>query len=375
MKKKELRVALVHDYLRTFGGGERVLLALIDLFPKADIFVASANFENDDISHYFLKHKNKLKTTWIQSVRLFRIKPIVYRLFVTQVWRSFDFSNYDLVISSSGSNMAFCINVPDGIPHICYCHTPPKFLLNNSNTESGFQNNPIISFLIRPYLLLLKLVVKNSAQRVTLFIANSQYIRLKIQQYLKKDALVIYPPLMLECANLTTNKKNNESYLIVSRLEKNKNLELIIKAFNKSRKKLIIVGKGRQYSYLKRLSNNNIIFIGFVPDNLLRNLYETSRALVVAAQDEDFGISVIESLSQGTPVIAPYQGGFRESIVSGITGFFYHKDTVEALNRAINRFERSTFDSKKCVEFASTYHKNKFNEKMGRLIDKVMNVV
>lgn len=372
MRKTELRVALVHDYLRTFGGGERVLLALIDLFPKADVFVASANFENVQISHYFKKHKWQLKTTWVQSVRLFRIKPILYRAFLPFVWKSFDFTGYDLVISSSGSNMALCIDVPDKIPHICYCHTPPKFLMDSSSTESGLHNNLVLKYLIKPYLLFMKVIVKQSASKVTIFVANSHYIRSKIEQYLKMDALVIYPPLMLECANISSKKHTQKSYLVVSRLETNKNLALIIRAFNKSKRELVIVGTGRQEKYLRKIANTNIKFLGFVSDTLLKDLYAKSIALVVAAEDEDFGLSVIESISQGTPVIAPHEGGFRESIKNGTTGFFYYRNTVDALNRAVDQLERSKISVANCVKFAGNYHRSVFNRKILRLTEKVM---
>jgi len=375
MTKKRLKVALVHDYLRTFGGGERVLLTLIDLFPKADIFVASANYENNDISHYFKKHKNKLNTAWIQSIRLFRIKPIFYRPFLPIIWKSFNFSGYDLVISSSGSNMAFCISVPDKIPHICYCHTPPKFLMDKSSTESGLHNNKALKFLTKPYLLSLNRIAKKSADAVSVFIANSYYIQLKIKKYFKADAIVVYPPLMLECASLTQKKHREHRYLVVSRLEKNKNLELIIEAFNKSKRKLVIVGNGRQDRYLKRISNNNIEFLGFISDDSLIDLYATSKALIVAAQDEDFGLSVIESLSQGTPVVAPYEGGFKETIQNGITGFFYYSNAADALNQALDQLETSKIDSSKCIQLARGYHKNIFNKKMMAIINEKLKTV
>ena len=153
-----------------------------------------------------------VKTTWVQSVRLFRIKPILYRAFLPFVWKSFDFTGYDLVISSSGSNMALCIDVSDKIPHICYCHTPPKFLMDSSSTESGLHNNFSTKYLIKPYLLFMKVIVKQSASKSHNICSQLSLYKIKNQAVSKNGCTCYLPSLMLECANISSKNIPKELF-------------------------------------------------------------------------------------------------------------------------------------------------------------------
>lgn len=370
MKKKRYKIALVHDYLRTFGGGERVLIALIKLYPNADIFVASANYENTEIYRYFGKIKNRIYTSWVNSFMLFRKKPILYRVLLPYVWKYFDFSSYDFVISSSGSNIAHGIFVPSHIPHICYCHTPPRYL-NGFSTETNIENSKLIKILIEPIKRILQNYAYSSASRVTRFISNSTVVRKRISHYFHRKAIVIYPPIIFERISLDQLQfAKRNYYLVVSRQVNNKNLEIIMKTFTKMNKKLVVVGSGKQFNHLRQIATPNITLTGFISDRILKKYYINAKALVVASENEDFGLTVVEAMSCGTPAIALYSGGYKETVIENTTGIFFHHLSVKSLEGAIDKFESVKFNPIICWQQARRYSQQNFQDSMRKIVNE-----
>src|SRR3989344_4378737 len=293
-----LRVAIVHDYMRTYGGGERVLEALYEIWPEADVFVATADFSRMGIfAPLFLKMK--IRTSWVQKVSVFRRFPLLYRPFLPLVWSSINLSGYNVVISSSGANMAKNINKPKRALHICYCHTPPRFLYGYETENSWFSE---ASKFFTPLIKLYQKYDYQKSQEVNCFIANSSTVAERIRKHYGRVSIVIHPPIMLPKHRVKKGRVSNY-YLVVSRLVKHKHVDLIISAFNQLGWELRVIGTGLDATYLKSIAKKNIIFLDEVTDKQLAHYYAHSKALIIAAKDEDFGLTAVEANSYGIPGI------------------------------------------------------------------------
>lgn len=363
MKKK---IAIVHDYLNTYGGGERVLTELHNIWPKAEIFVATANYVKMGRFANLFK-KLRIKTSWAQDVPLFVKKPLTYRFLLPVIWGSLNIGTPHIVISSSGSNIARAVKIPKNTIHICYCHTPPRFLYGLA-TETNYLKWPVVKTLIYPLILMLTIFDKHVNKKIDLFIANSKAVQRRIKRLYNRSSVVVYPP----CNIPTTFKirKKGNYYLVVSRLVKYKNIDLIIKAFKKLDLPLKIVGRGRDEKKLKALagSNKNIEFLGEVGESKLKKLYKECRALVVATKDEDFGMTVPEAAGHGTPVVAYFSGGLKETVIDGVTGVFFNKLTEDGIISALHKFERTNFDPKKIWLHSQKFSRATFRKSMRHIV-------
>lgn len=365
---ESLRVVIVHDYLRSYGGGERVVSALLEMFPNAKLIVASVDKKRFKYFSSVILNR-KVETTWVQRFPLLINKPALCKPFLPLVWSSVGTIDADVVISSSGSNMAKGVVVNKHAVHICYCHTPPRFLYGYK-TESRLLNNTIVRLLLAPLTWFLILYDLSTNKSVDYFLANSQNVARRIKKHYGLKAAVVYPPNSFPTIGSSVKKKKN--FLVVSRLESNKNIDLIIKAFNKNGLRLVIVGEGKQAEKLKRMAGKTINFLGEVEDGRLVKLYQQAEALVVAAADEDFGISTVESMSQGTPVIAIRQGGFIETVVEGKTGVFFDSLNPEAINEAVDRFNNYNFNQFDCVRQAEMFSKKNFQRQILQTINLLL---
>jgi len=336
-----VKVALVHEFLNQLGGGERVLMALSEIFPQADIYALLSNQETASR----VINKNKLHFSFLQKLPDFLKKrhKILLPLYPFAV-EQFDLSSYDLIISDSSSFAKGVITRPDSV-HICYCHTPTGYLWHYTHqyvAEQGLSN--LSKLFVYKMLNSLRVWDQQAAQKVDYFIANSKNVQQRIKKYYHRDSLVIYPPLMLKGWNLKPNSScrtlgEKNYFLIVSRLSPYKKIDLAIKVFNLlPEEKLIIVGKGKDYLRLKKISRSNIKFAGFVPDELLKDYYQNCLALIFPSE-EDFGLVPVEAMSFGKPVIAYQKGGVLETVTEGETGVFFKEPNVSSLLRAIKRFK------------------------------------
>lgn len=364
VKKKDLKIAIVHDYLRTFGGGERVLLALHDIWPAARIFVATADYRR---MGQFGKRFKKLGivTSGAQKIPLFVKKPLLYRFLLPIIWSSVDVGDVDVVISSSGSNIAKGIRIPKGVVHVCYCHTPPRFLYG-IETETNYLEHALVALLVKPLLSVLRSYDQKTSQNVDLFLANSKNVRERIRKFYNRDSQVIYPPCKIP--SKTTSDVSKNFYLSVGRLTKYKNVDLVVSAFNVLNLPLKIIGDGEEASKLKKIAKPNIEFLGEISDQALINNYKECKALVVAATNEDFGISAVEAQGYGKPVIAYLSGGYNETVIDGKTGVFFKNLTAEDLIDGVRRFETMDFKRKVIWENASRFSENRFKEAMKAMV-------
>ncbi len=367
--KKELKVAIVHDYLNEFGGAERVLLALSEIWPEAPIYTSF--YKEDSLAYARFKDK-KIITSWVHNIPFFnKYLHSPLRFLAPLIWGSFDFSKYDVVVSSAswyitkgfgtrGTNKEKPIEV-------CYCHTPPRWLYG-FKTSINLQKywpfrmySKIVGYFMRIY-------DYDSAQKVNYFIANSKNVAQRIEKYYRRDSTVIYPPV--EIPKISRVQKENY-YLIISRIVGAKGIDLAIKTAVKLDLNLKIAGApagySTEYKKLQNLAGDKVQFLGHVSDLELAELYAKAKAFLALSTDEDFGITPVESMMAGTPVIAFRGGGYVESVIENKTGVFFDQPTVESLSKAIKNFDdlnHRSVTSENCIKQAKKFSKERFKKEM-----------
>ena len=392
-----MKVAIIHDYIKEFGGAERVLEALTEIFPDAPIYTAFYDRKGTAYEHF--KHK-KIIPSWAQNIPFFGSKlhsPL--RFLAPFIWGSFkeEFKKYDVIISSaswyvtkgfgSRCHPEFISGSPANrqapsrsgemlkpVQHdikrrpieICYCHTPPRWLYGYA-TSINFQKYP----LVRAYAAIvghfMRLYDFKAAQKVDYFIANSQEVAGRIKKFYRRDSTVIYPPVSLPKSEIRNPKSEKDYYLIVSRIVGAKGLELVIGAAEKMGFKLKIAGSpAGYYSEYKNYSNKdkNIQFLGHVSDAELVNLYRGAKAFLAIARDEDFGITPVEAMLMGTPVIAFNGGGYRETVLQSRTGLLFDDYSVDGLISAIKQFNNLTINPQDCITQAQKFGKERFKREI-----------
>lgn len=333
-----MKIAIVHDWLnQKVGGAENVLFELAEMYPQADIYTIIYNSKKFD-SH--LKNR-KVHKSWLQHLPGFiKKRPKLLLPFVKSAVTSWDFESYDLVISSSSAWVKNIV-VPPKTRHICYCHTPARMLWDSwPGYIKDMRIGPILRFYLIRLASRLRLWDYYQSQGNIEFIANSHYIAGRISKFYHKSSKVIYPPVdKIRPESTGGNKK--DYYLIVSVLSKYKNIDLAIKAFKINNKNLIIAGDGPELESLKSIAkgHSNIRFVGRVTDSAKLELMQNAKGFIFCSI-EDFGITMVESIASGAPVIALKGGGAMEIIKEGTTGMFFDEPSVISLNEAIIKYEK-----------------------------------
>lgn len=330
-----MKIALVHDALHTWGGAERVLAALCDAFPRAPLYTLT----------FDPKVAAALKTRVTGSF-LQRLPAGLRHQWWTLPFRSiapetFDLSEYDVVLTSSSAFAKGIVTRPSTL-HICYCHTPTRFLWHDAPTLAlTYPPGTVRRGLSLLTLHALRLWDHAAARRVDHFIANSAATRSRIRKYYGRDATVIYPPVDLSrfatMGEPLPDQQARSYFLFVGRLSPYKRADLVIETFNKLQLPLIVAGAGREYSRLARLAGATVSLRGFVGDADLPSLYRGARA-VIFPSDDDLGLVPLEALASGTPVIALRRGGATETITEGVTGEFFDEPVEELLADGVRRF-------------------------------------
>lgn len=357
------KIALVCDWLTSRGGAERVIYALHKIFPQAPIYTS---LYDENLSEF---EDAEIIVSYLQNIP-FAIKN--HRFFLPlmpQIFESFDFKEFDIVISSSHSCAKGIIVKPDTL-HICYCHSPMRYLWDNHH--SYIQEYEMSSFLKKfssPFLHNIRIWDKLASARPDYYIANSKYIKDKIKKFYRRDSEVIHPPIETERFKITDAPKTY--YLAVGRLTPYKKFSLLVDVFNELDEKLVIVGEGVEYKKLKERAKKNIIFLRNVSEKELAGLYANAKALLFP-QAEDFGITPLESMASGRPVIAYKAGGSLETIKEGVSGIFFDEQTPISLEAALYKFEKmhDEFNPQKIRKHAEKFSMENFTEKMRDFINK-----
>ncbi|MFZ3030389.1 MAG: glycosyltransferase [Microgenomates group bacterium] len=360
-------MALVHDYLNEFGGAERVLSALSDMYPDAPIYTAFYKKGSSAYEHF--KH-HQIIPSWVHYIPFFSSKlHSPFRFLTPLIWGSFDFSEYDIIIGSASWYITKGFRKGPQTKEICYCHTPPRWLYG-FKTSVGFQKYWIVKVYAAIVGHFMRLYDFSQAQKVDVFVANSQNVAARIRKFYRRDSVVIYPPVSLP----TYPKVSREDYyLITSRIVGAKGLDLAVNAALKLHLKLKIIGEPAgyytEYQQLKKIAGNKIEFLGRLSDDDRNLCYAKAKAFMALSTDEDFGITPVEAMHFGTPVIAFRGGGYLESVVEDKTGVFFDEPTVDSLVAAIKRFEKLKLNPLNCVNQAKKFSQDIFIQKITALVN------
>lgn len=358
-----MKVALVHDYLKEYGGAERVLSVLHEMFPEAPIYTLF--FESGSPAGENFKKVKKIQS-WFSFVPLhaWLISPL--RFLIPLMWMGFNFDKYDLIISSS--SWAITKGFSNGKNReICYCHTPPRYLYGYE-TSRNWKKHWYIRFYATVVNHFMRLYDFKRAQKVTQFVANSREVQKRIEKFYRRESVIVSPPVDVE--GVKGYEGVREKYFITGgRLEAAKRFDLIIKACNKLKVPLKIFGRGSQEESLKKIAGGNVEFLGPVSDEEKFRLIGGAKAFIVAGQDEDFGITPVEAMAAGTPVVAYKSGGYLESVVDGKTGVFFEEYTSDSLGEATKRVLKMKFKKDNLQKQAEKFSKEIFIKKMKEVID------
>lgn len=364
------KVALIHDWLPLVGGAERVLEQLMAVYPQADLFTLFDFLPRDQAP--FLAGRNVYHSKLQKipfSKKLYRHMLPMLPVAIEQ----FDLSGYDLVISSSSAVAKGVITSPDQL-HVCYCHSPMRYawdLQSQYLNQTGL-NRGLKSVLVRYVLYRMRLWDVVSSNRVDSYIANSGYIRNRINKTYRRDASVIYPPVDIN--RFAVRHDKSDFYLAASRQVPYKRIDLIASAFRSMPdKKLVIIGDGPEHKKIKALAGPNVEILGYQPDAVLQDYIARAKAFIFAAQ-EDFGILPVEAQACGTPVIAFGRGGARETVLDKITGLLFEEQTEESLIDAVARFERlhQNFRADVIRQHASNFSIDKFRAEIERHVNALL---
>lgn len=364
-----MKVAIVQEWLVTVGGSDKVVKAILDVFPDADIYTLVAKKEVcDELGIPW----EKVHTSFIQKMPLGTKKHRAYLPLFPFAIEQFDLRGYDVVISSSHCVAKGVLTKADQL-HICYCHSPIRYCwdmyneyLEESHLDKGFK-----SWLVRLMLHPIRQFDAIAGSRVDYYISNSDYVGQRIRKTYRRKATTIHPNIDISNFELCNDKQ--EYYLASSRLVAYKKIDTIIEAFNQMPdKKLVVIGGGPNLEAYRKLANANVTVMGYQPFDVLKDKMQHAKAFVFAA-DEDFGMIPIEAQSCGTPVIAYGHGGSLETVNGGKTGLFFYEQTPEAIVEAVNKFEAmgsQPFAPADCRQWAEGFSEKRFKREIKEFVEE-----
>ena len=365
-----MKIAVVHDWLVTNAGAEKVLSEIIHLYPEADIF-ALVDFLSEEERKEIIMGK-EVHTSFIQYLPFSKHRFRNYLPLFPMAIERFNLTAYDLIISSSWA-VAKGVKTSNKQLHVNYCHTPIRYAWDLYE-EYTKDLRGVKKYVVQKTLEYLRRWDYRVSSRVDFFIANSHFVKKRIATNYGRDAVVIYPPVDTHAFTLRVNKE--EFYVTVSRLVPYKKVSMIVKAFNKSGKKLVVIGSGEEQQYIASIAQENITILGWQKRELIIEYMQRARAFVYAAE-EDFGIVPVEAMACGTPVIAYGVGGIRDSVIENETGVFFTEQTPDSLNTAIETFESRYFDtiaiSKHAKKFSKEIFQNRFKAFICAKLDERVN--
>jgi glycosyltransferase involved in cell wall biosynthesis len=358
-----MKIALVHDHLVQSGGAERVLEAFQSIWPGAPTYTLL--YDKQTMGSQF-GHRD-IRTSFLQRMPFSLRKSRWYLPLMPTATEAHDLSEFDVIISSSSAFAKGIIPSSDAL-HICYCHTPTRYLWSDTHSYVNELNlpGPLKRFL-PSFLTPLRAWDRLAAQRVDFFIANSEAVSRRIQRYYDKDSDVIHPPVDIDAFSISDAQK--KYYLIGGRLVSYKRYDLVVQAFSKLGIPLKIFGNGPAERKLKRMAGPNIEFLGRVSNEERSRLFAEAIAFL-HPHEEDFGITAIESMSAGRPVIAYRKGGAIETVIDGKTGIFFDQQTWEDIADTVLHFDEYTFDSAAIRAHAEAFSLAHFHKKMYTFVAK-----
>ena len=371
-ENKPKKVALVHDFLVSYGGAERVFEVLSEMYPEAPIYTLL--YDQERMGEHFAGRD--IRVSWLGKLPPFIQKRYRWFLpFFPAAVESLDLREFDLVLSSSGAWSKGIITRLH-TTHIAYLHSPMRYAWDYHESylqELGARGRrSIFTRLLMSYL---RIWDRQAADRPDVLLANSEFTRNRIKKYYRREAEVIYPPVALrECmseqnikSGFAEQPRKREYFLVVSRLTHSKKVDVAIEAFNKLSLPLVVVGVGPERERLGKLASSQVRFVGFVDDETLTRWYQGARA-VIFPSEEDFGMVAVEALSFGTPVIGLDYGGLREIVTDGVTGEFFRTAAPEIIAEGVRRFleKEGTYDETAMEASVTKFSQKNFQEAIQR---------
>ncbi|MFH1631799.1 MAG: glycosyltransferase [bacterium] len=357
-----MRIALVHDHLTQNGGAERVLEAFQAIWPEAPTFTLI--YDKKAVGSVF-GHRD-IRPSFLQNMPLATRKPRWYLPLMPTATEGYDLSGFDVIVSSSSAFSKGIIPPNDAI-HICYCHTPTRYLWNDTHSYVDELNVPrAVKRALPPLLTWLRTWDRLAADRVDYFVANSETVKRRIQNYYRRDSNVIHPPV--DTHQFSISYKPKDFYLIGGRLVSYKRYDLVIDAFNKLGLPLMVFGSGPMERALRDRAARNITFLGRVSNEERARLFSEAIAFL-HPQEEDFGITPVESMAAGRPVIAYRKGGAVETVIDGVTGVLFDSQCWEELAHTVIQFNHHQFDPVKIRKHAEKFSLAIFHKNMKNYVD------
>lgn len=368
-----MKVVLVHDYLTKLGGAERVLSAITEIWPSAPIYTSFLN--RRVVSSSTGLSKKDITATGLQKIP-FRGALSKYLVpFIPSAFENLELSEFDVVVSS-GYFAKGVLTQPNQL-HVNYCNTPPRFLYHYG-TETRVREATFGKLITAPLDHKLRIWDYCSAQRPDAIVANSETVAKRIEKFWQRKAKVIYPPVDLpqeypseDALKAKWKDQNGQFFLVIGRLEPYKNTKLVVEACNKLQKPLKVVGTGSELSAIKKMAGLTVDVLGRVPEEDLPLLYAGCKALVVAAEDEDFGLTPVEAMAYGKPVVALRSGGYTETVTGGKTGIFFESLSIQSLGSALEKLESFYCRPEDCLVRARDFSKEHFRKDFERFVEAV----
>lgn len=374
-----MHVALVHDYLKEYGGAERVLEALHEIWPDAPLFTAYYNSESLGIHAKNFASWN-IKTSWLQNLPMANKLVSPLRFLAPSIFESFDLSEFDLVISSCNTYFSKAVLVKQGALHLSYIHTPPRYLYGYT-TSFNYKKHwwtRIAAEVINHFLRIADFKI---SQRPNILVANSKNVAGRIEKFYRRKSEIVYPPVEIDALS-RIKKQKGKYFLTLNRLSRGKGTEIAVTACSHLNLPLKVAGTGVETQMLKSIAGKSVEFIGEVTEEEKAKLFSQALALIACSEDEDFGITVVEAQAAGVPVIAAKAGGHLETVVEGKTGELYipgvledyqtYTDpvSVENLKRILKDFNPGKYKDKDLRKNAERFSKDNFKKKMLKLMEE-----
>ncbi len=357
-----MKTALVHDWLNQIGGAEDVLEELVRLYPHAPVHT-SLYWEKEMPDHW---RGWDIRTSFINRLPFAQKRQQLYFPLYPMAFEQFDFSDYDLVLSNKSGFCHGVITEPETL-HICYCLTPTRYVWRYQQYARQENINGMLRAVMPPFLTSLRQWDRLAADRVDHFIAISQTVRQRIAKIYRRESTIIYPPV--DTGRFAPSAGQDDYYLIVGRLVPYRRIDVLIEAFNRLGRPLLIAGSGRDRERLEALAGPTVQFLGYVPDEALPDLMARCRAFMWPGE-EDFGISPIQAMAAGRPVIAYAAGGALETVIPGRTGALFYEQSVDAIMETVAQFDAASLDPYALSAFAAQFDTSAFKRKMQQFVDR-----
>jgi glycosyltransferase involved in cell wall biosynthesis len=360
-----MRVAIIHYWLVGMRGGEKVVEALCDMYPQADIFTHV--YAPEMVSAKIREHR--IIPTFIDSLPRAAKMYKTYLPLMPLALEQLDLRGYDLVISSESGPSKGVIPPSDAL-HVCYCHTPMRYIWNmyHEYREGAGRLTRLLMPSLAHYL---RMWDVTSAARVDSFVANSVTVARRIDRYYGADSVVIHPPVDTSAFSIAPPAEIGDYYLMVGELVSYKRADLAVRAFNEMKHKLVVIGGGEMLEDIRRIAGSTVTVMGSQPFDVLQHHYARCRALIFPGE-EDFGMVPVEAMASGRPVIAFGRGGATETVAEGVSGVFFAEQTVEAIIGAVKKLDEVSLEPQKIADHARGFGREQFREKMRAHIDGLL---